>query len=261
MIEMVIALCSMVVAIVSVVFKFNSKKNLDETQRIVEKTIEEITRINRVHERSFDEISSLLKDIEALKQRDIDDNKFERIDVTYSKYLRTTKMLQSIGRASRLKEKQPAYQKLWMFLNSGLVNSTLKNVMYNDESSEIDKNSIVGMLVGEKIKKDTKSYIFIMISTIISIVLPLLTNSDVNFWLISFLLSLFSLLVLNQKLLEYRITNGFYGSNQYEAREIIGYIEQHSSDDDFTGFNDKKTFPKTQSKRQECSGLLGGLIL
>ncbi|EIV1855720.1 hypothetical protein ACWOGY_004313 [Vibrio vulnificus] len=261
MIEMVIALCSMVAAIVSVVFKFNSKKNLDETQRIVEKTIEEITRINRVHERSFDEISSLLKDIEALKQRDIDDNKFERIDVTYSKYLRTTKMLQSIGRASRLKEKQPAYQKLWMFLNSGLVNSTLKNVMYNDESSEIDKNSIVGMLVGEKIKKDTKSYIFIMISTIISIVLPLLTNSDVNFWLISFLLSLFSLLVLNQKLLEYRITNGFYGSNQYEAREIIGYIEQHSSDDDFTGFNDKKTFPKTQSKRQECSGLLGGLIL
>ncbi|EIF8196675.1 hypothetical protein LF025_004401, partial [Vibrio vulnificus] len=163
MIEMVIALCSMVAAIVSVVFKFNSKKNLDETQRIVEKTIEEITRINRVHERSFDEISSLLKDIEALKQRDIDDNKFERIDVTYSKYLRTTKMLQSIGRASRLKEKQPAYQKLWMFLNSGLVNSTLKNVMYNDESSEIDKNSIVGMLVGEKIKKDTKSYIFIMI--------------------------------------------------------------------------------------------------
>jgi hypothetical protein len=132
--------------------------------------------------------------------------------------------------------------------------------MYNDESSEIDKNSIIGMLVGEKIRKDTKSYIFILISLVFSLAIPLFTSYEINFWLVSFLLLLFSVLVLNQKILEYRISNGFYGNNQYEAREIISYIEKHSSDDDFNGFDNKKVFPKKQHREEEYKGILGGLV-
>lgn len=258
MIEMLITLFSIVMSIISVGFKFISKKNLDETQKKIEREIEELQKNYGSSDQSFKDLSETIKNLETLHRGD-DRKEIYKYDITYSQLIRTAKLIQSIGRASNLKEKQFVYKKLWMYLNSGLVNSALTNVMYNDKSSEIDKNSIVGMLVGDKIRKDTKSYIFIIISLIISIALPLVANYEVNFWLISFLLSLFSLLVLNQKVLEYRISNGFYGTNQYEAREIIGYIEQHSSGDDFNGFDDKKTFPRDQRKVQIHGGILEGL--
>ncbi|GHZ70606.1 hypothetical protein VCSRO175_3424 [Vibrio cholerae] len=259
MVEILIAIVSLVVSIISIAFKHISKKRLEETQKNLDKEIKARLRESWVEASSFKDITQLVKAMETFEHR-VDLKDLKEIEITYTKYIRATKVLQSIGRASRLKEKKPVYQKLWVYLNSGLVNSALKNVMYNDDSSEIDKNSIIGMLVGEKIRKDMKSYIFIGISLVVSMSLPVFTSYEVNYWLISFILIFFTLLVLNQKVLEYRISNGFYGSNQYEAREIIGYIERHSSDDDFNGFDNKKVFPRKQHKEQEYKGILEGLL-
>lgn len=259
MFETVLAITCSLVSLLSIVFQYISKRKLNETKNKIDKELEGYFSDLKDNQEQYEKLSELLKEIEVTYSG-LDVKNIKSIDITYAKYLRTSKVLQSIGRASRLKEKQPAYQKLWVHLNSGLINSTLINVMYNDDSSDIDRNSIIGMLVGEKIRKDTKSYIFIIISLVISVAIPIFTSMTVNYWLISFLLMMFSLLVLNQKTLEYRIANGFYGNTQYEAREIISYIEKHASNDDFNGFDNKRIFPKKQHQHKEYKGILGELV-
>jgi len=180
------------------------------------------------------EIKTFVADRKSLEKLDFEEIKKAieineaKINITYTKHYRAMNSLSALGRVNRLSERTQSYQKIWFSLNSGLIDSVLKNIMYNEESTEINKNTIIGMLVGDKIKKDTKSFIYLGLSFLVAILLPVTSLIDINFWLLGFLLFMFSMLTLNQKVLEYRIANGIYGENEYEAREIISYIEKHS---------------------------------
>jgi len=211
-------------------------------------------------------IKSMIKDKEALEKLNFEDiRKAVEIDetkifITYTKHFRAMKSLQALGRVNKLSERNKSYQKLWFSLNSGLIDSVLKNIMYNEESTTINKNTIIGMLVGEKIKKDTKSFIYLGLSFLVAILLPVSGLMVINYWLVSFLLFMFSMLTLNQKVLEYRIANGLYGENEYEAREIISYIENHSDSDDFHSGGDKKIFQEKTKSNPTFNGVYGGLL-
>lgn len=121
----------------------------------------------------------------------------------------------------------------FLFLNSGLISAAIIKSLQPKRESKINEETIVGMLIDEKIKKETKSYVFIFLAMLIALIYPLILSVDTNYWIIGFFLIAFSMLTLNHKILEYRIARGFYGNNQYEVREIISYIQDKSSDDDF----------------------------
>lgn len=267
LVTLLVCLCSVVFLVMSIL---RSRRNLEETRKKIEEDLEkEILKfrfVSKEHANSYEkmyyEFSKAMEDLEN-KRNSLDVNLEQlKFRTSYSRYIRTTRVLQNIGRANRLNEQQPAYRAFWMYLNSGLINSALKNVMYNDDSSGIDNNSVIGMLVGDKIRKDMRSYMFIFFSAILSIVIPFFSNVEHNYYLISLLLLMFLILFLNHKVLGYRISNGFYGNNQYEAREIIGFIDR-SSDNDFGGFDKKDVFPKEKHRKNESNelgGILGELI-
>ncbi|MCR9415162.1 hypothetical protein WKI44_08840 [Vibrio alginolyticus] len=265
-ISLLAAVVSIFLAIISILGMLNSirksKKNISKYEKILkDKYVDNVvkkTTQKYIEEHLSGNISDELINLEKFS-KNIKVNEKDFI-VTYSKYLRTARTLQTLGRTNRLSERNSRYRKIWFFLNSGLVDSVVKNIVYNEETTEIDKNTIIGMLVGEKIKKDTKSYIYIFLSFLIAILLPLTGVIEISYWLLAFLLFMFSMLALNQKVLEYRISNGLYGGNEYEAREIISYIENHSNPDDFYNGGERKVFQKSKGHDEVFNGLYGELL-
>jgi hypothetical protein len=69
-------------------------------------------------------------------------------------------------------------------------------------------------------------------------------------------------LFLRLKLLRYRIIEGYYGNNLYEAKEIIKFIDEENDDEGSSGGNsgNKTVFPQTvESSEQTREGWKGGL--
>ncbi|ASA56708.1 hypothetical protein [Vibrio gazogenes] len=180
--------------------------------------------------------------------------------VTYKMLLNLNKNIRVLGRASSLNNKSNFYKRIWIFLNSGLVNTVLDNSIESKSVSEIDKNTVIGMLLGDRIEKDTKSYIFLAIALVTSFLFPLFSGLKVNFWVVGAVIVMFSLLTLNHKVIEYRVCKGYYGSNEYEVREVISYIEMHSDPDDFDSTGRKKVFQADlPEENEEFVGLIEGL--
>ncbi|MFM5568164.1 hypothetical protein [Aeromonas veronii] len=180
--------------------------------------------------------------------------------VTYKMLLHLNKNIRILGRASSLNNKSRLYKHIWVFLNSGLVNTVLDNSIKSDSVSEIDKSTVIGMLLGDRMQKDTKSYIYLAIALLASFLFPLLSGLEINFWVVGAVLVMFSLLTLNHKVIEYRVSHGYYGSNEYEVREIISYIERHSDPDDFDSTGWKKVFQTDLPEdNKEFVGLIEGL--
>ena len=262
----IIAAISSVLAALATISLWRSKRNSKKHSKEYEEDFKD-EYIKIIEKNILDKhFESIIKNTEALEKLNFEDiRKAAEIGgteavITYTKHFRAMRTLQAVGRVNRLSERNHSYQKLWLSLNSGLIDSMLKNIMYNDESTAINKNTIIGMLVGEKIKKDTKSFIYLGISFLVAVLLPVSGLIAFNYWLVSFLLFMFSMLILNQKVLEYRIANGLYGENEYEAREIIGYIEDHSDSDDFHSGDDKKIFQEKTKSNATFNGVYGELL-
>ncbi len=239
--------------IASLLSHWLSAHRLNEEQKILKRLIEFHKKNSENHRIISDD--EFFKSKENLNVTVLDSPiKIERH--TY----RRLQSIQFIGRASSLRRRSSLYKKLWIFVNSGLVNSVINISNESEENNNIDKNTIIGMLVGDRIKKDTKSYIYLSISLIASIFIPIIADFNLNLWLIGFLLIIISLLTLNHKILEYRIVKGYYGSNEYEAREIISYLESHTDPDDFNGSGKKKVFQSSLPQNEvEILDLIEGL--
>lgn len=125
-------------------------------------------------------------------------------------------------------------------VNSGLIDSLLKNFVSSTDRSAINRSTIVGMLVGKRMKSDAKSYAYLISALVIYTVSSVFGLGSFSAYFYFFIFTMLSGLMVNQKVLEYRITKGLYGSNSYEAREIIRYIEEHTDPDDFYDGDDRK---------------------
>jgi len=139
-----------------------------------------------------------------------------------------------------------------LYVSSSLVSSiyalTTKLIKEGEEDSR-SKNelTIVGIMLGNKVKTYSKNQLILCLSLIsyigISFYLDLPLNSLFVF-IISFMIFL---IYLDQKLLEYRIANGIYGKNKFETLELLSFIENHPDKDDF---NDGNGYKKILSERQ-----------
>ena len=63
------------------------------------------------------------------------------------------------------------------------------------------------------------------------------------------------LLFLKEALLEYRIRNGYFGTNRSEARELIEFLVKNSDDIDFTDGSGKlRRALEPENQRQPLEG-------
>ncbi len=125
-------------------------------------------------------------------------------------------------------------------LNSGLISSLLQNFLSATDRSAINRSTIVGMLVGKKMKEDTRSYIYLFLALAVHLGTTLLGFVGFDIYITGFLIFMIAALAINQKALEYRIKHGLYGSTPYEVREIIKFIEEHTEKDDFNDREGRK---------------------
>lgn len=100
--------------------------------------------------------------------------------------------------------------------------------------------SVVGIM---SLKREKSAYysITVLIFSLMLYVSPsILGLYSVNLIVVTILLSGAALLLIREKLVQFRVNSGFYGQNESEAREIINFILSNSNDIDFTDGGKKK---------------------
>lgn len=130
-----------------------------------------------------------------------------------------------------------AYSK---FLNAGLI-ASIKQKFFNSVSrDEKEEATIVGMIVSKKIKKDAQAYFYLFLGMILYLIVGIFNLYQINIWGVAFFTLMILALHTNQKILEYRIKKGYYGSNYYEAKEITQFILENAENDSFSEGKIKK---------------------
>lgn len=152
-------------------------------------------------------------------------------------------------------------------VNAGLINVVISKLIYATKRNNAVKEAsdfnltIAEMLFTTKAKQSLIAYTFVAVAVFVHIGLSSLTSQSTSNGLLLFLAIFFALIHINQKILEFRIEKGFYGKNEYEAREMVSFLLNHSSKTDFSdGDGLKKLFPKVNDSEQELEafdGLVG----
>ena len=131
--------------------------------------------------------------------------------------------------------------------------NNLKNK--NFQLSKYPKLSIVGIFANKlETKNIYTAYVLLITTAAYSILGILWEKFELNIYFMLGGLIYASLLYLNTFLVKFRIKKGFYGGNEFEAREIINFIEENSENIDFgDGDSPKKLFNEEDLKEMEES--------
>ncbi len=154
-----------------------------------------------------------------------------------------------------------------IILNSSafvVVESLAEQIAYSDGSAKDRKaNTIVGVMLLEKAKKGTIQQAILLLAIVVYLFIVWFTASDISQFLLLFLTVLLLAVFLDQKLIEFRIRKGWYGSNEFETRELIEFITLHSNKDDFNDGNGaKKIIPNPEvDLAAENEGCKGGVAI
>ena len=121
-----------------------------------------------------------------------------------------------------------------------------------DLDNKITENSIVGLLVKQKFDKETNAYWMLLGAIAVNLLFVTFGFIQFNLYPLLFFIILIGLLYINQSVLRYRLAKGYYGTNEYEVREIIQFILDHSDKTDFTDSNGlKKLLPDVEVTTQK----------
>lgn len=135
------------------------------------------------------------------------------------------------------------------------VRLLLRRLRQNMKSrkQKLPKEAIIEIMVQ---KKSKDIYYLVMLSfmfMILPIIVPQLFSSDINFAIIILCFANL-LLLLGQSVLEFRVVQGRYGTNEREAREIIEFIINASSNVSFgDGGSPKKILRDDDLKELEST--------
>ncbi|MEZ9595498.1 hypothetical protein AB4298_12750 [Shewanella sp. 10N.261.52.F9] len=150
--------------------------------------------------------------------------------------------------------------KKWIYRTVALkVNSSLLSSisMISEEivkASEESKKSktIVGLMLGEKLKNSSKAQFFLVITFILNLGLSLFFELELNGFVFSVVGIGMLGMHIDHKLIEYRVKQGLYGTNSFEGREIINFITAHANKSDFNDSGGlKKIIPNPELKKEE----------
>lgn len=153
-------------------------------------------------------------------------------------------------------------RKIVVYLNSSLISAISK--IYEDSKDPAERHNksktIVGVMLQDKLRKSTKSQLILITCLALNFILSSLSLVNFSYVLLSLVSILMLCIHLDQKLIDYRVRNGWYGKNEFEAKEIINFIISHSNKDDFNDSGGLKRvipLPEVEAEK-EGSELAGG---
>jgi hypothetical protein len=118
-------------------------------------------------------------------------------------------------------------------------------------------DNVVGLLTRDKRRSFSIIYFSLTISFIIYALISYYSDNTISVATTLFFLFVLMAVFLNRYLLEYRLRKGFYGTTEYEAREVIDLILRHSDKSDFSdGEGLKKLFPEPENVESEAGGFV-----
>ena len=173
------------------------------------------------------------------------------------KYLRAIDMVMDFA----FPEANKVYKQYSIFFSLSLYKSLvpfLAEMLHADPSNR-RASTIVGIMIGEKIRQAFVAQIWLILTVIISLIFDFFLGTRSAVWTLA--ISGFSLVAiqLDHKLIEYRIKRGLYGSNPFETLEIINFIIKHSNKDDFNDEGGlKRVVPTPETIREEVRGTADG---
>ena len=137
------------------------------------------------------------------------------------------------------------------------INLRSKNIYNSVDSLDkyIIEQSIDELISNNKLKKSAVIYFIMFISYIIYMFIHLYYPAESFLLVTAFIMLVMLLLFINNSILEYRINKGYYGSTDYEAREIINFILTLPSNTDFrNGAAFKNLFQVNDDRKGDLIG-------
>ena len=124
----------------------------------------------------------------------------------------------------------------------------------NKKSSKISKkqNNVMNYFYKEKKKQIRKSLTIIMVSIVFYFCIHTIFNIEMKIGIILFLYAYALMALIAQLLLNYRIENGYYGTNYEEAKELLYYIKNNKNNKRISG-------KKILNAEKECNRLKLGV--
>lgn len=119
-----------------------------------------------------------------------------------------------------------------VFISSSLASYFLKSIVSHNKKRAMN-DSIVGIYVSQKIKRDMNAYAWMLVALVIYLCDGIIDNGKVEPIGCSLLLLLMVLIGCSQWLLEYRIRKGYFGNNAHEASDLLHFLAENSDQDDF----------------------------
>lgn len=139
-----------------------------------------------------------------------------------------------------------------------ILASTLLSIESVADTSKKKTNTVVSMMLKERASVANKSNILLAGTLIVYLVATAMAIVDFNLLAVLFPSTLFFAFQVDQYLITYRIRKGWYGRNEYEAREIIEYILSHADKNDFNDDGGlKKLMDKPERLEQQVEDVKG----
>lgn len=133
-----------------------------------------------------------------------------------------------------------------LFLNAGLYKAFARRFLSTiqiKESKENVSDTLIGVMLNKKAKTYTRSFVFLLLPIILFALLSILTDVKIEPLLIYANIFFLASTLINQKILEFRIAKGYYGSNEYEAREMLRFVAENSDGTNFSDGTGLMPFP------------------
>ncbi len=124
------------------------------------------------------------------------------------------------------------------------------------DASKRKSNTIVGMMIKERATAANKSHLLLLGTLVVYLIISSTSLINFNWLAVIFPSVLLLALHADQYLVAYRIRKGWYGRNEYEAREIIDFILSHAEKDDFNdegGLKKLMDAPENTSHQQSTN--------
>lgn len=171
------------------------------------------------------------KEIKSMKLKTAKDRGL----ITPDEYLVLSK---KISEAAAL-DTPPIAVKLVYFFNAKLFSAVttklLRRKLAKGGEIGVVNPTVVGLMADHKSKQNTAAYVTIILAIAAYIGFSLAFGSEVSIAPVAVMVGLIFSIYLSQWALHYRIDHDLYGTNEAEARELIGFILRHADSSQFTG--------------------------
>ncbi|ENH7109824.1 hypothetical protein ABWJ26_000227 [Vibrio fluvialis] len=136
----------------------------------------------------------------------------------------------------------------------------LLDIESTQDVSKRKSNTIVGMMLEEKFASSNKNARLLSMTIFGYMLITYFDFVAFNILALIVPMALLSALLLDKFLITLRIRRGWYGRNEYEAREIINYVSSHANKDDFNDDGGlKKLMDAPELVKEQAETLEGGV--